>query len=408
MLLNKDHAFQPEARKEAERRVERLQARIGQVNDADFILELCRITALADNGHTAAYWPREAGAPIFFQPFGNRFFVLRAEPGFQDLLGAELISIDGHAAGQVLSAERTLHGGLPAWRDQKGVGLLVRFDLLHSLGLSKAPDGATYRLRMPDGKITERHLVLTAPSSNRLALPLPDKASWAFQDPDKPFRWRDAPELDAIVVQLRSNLDGKDQKIADFLAQAEAGRAELGRRNIVLDMRWNGGGNFLLTRDFLISWPTKAPGQFYVLEGPGTFSAGIAGVAFLKQAGGARVTLVGEPVGDRLNFFAEGAGGPLPHSKLEVFPATMRDDFTSGCRGYTDCFPSVAQPGAKTGAPQEIETMLDGSYRRIPLELPTLEPDVIAPLAIGDYLSGGDAGMEAIWHLVAGHKPTAT
>ena len=35
------------------------------------------------------------------------------------------------------------------------------------------------------------------------------------------------------------------------------------------------------------------PGRLFVLESPITFSAGIVDVAYLKQAGGERVTLVG-------------------------------------------------------------------------------------------------------------------
>ena len=59
--------------------------------------------------------------------------------------------------------------------------------------------------------------------------------------------------------------------------------------------RFNTGGNVMLTRDFLTSWPSRVslPGRLFVLESPITFSAGIVDVAYLKQAGGERVTLVG-------------------------------------------------------------------------------------------------------------------
>jgi hypothetical protein len=72
------------------------------------------------------------------------------------------------------------------------------------------------------------------------ALPAADRAPWAFQEPGKLFRYRDAPEINSLVVQLRLMLDGDRERIVDFLREAEAQRETLGRKNVVLDMRFNG------------------------------------------------------------------------------------------------------------------------------------------------------------------------
>ena len=58
-----------------------------------------------------------------------------------------------------------------------------------------------------------------------------------------------------MVVQLRGNVDRPERKLHDFLTEAEANRKRLGRTNVVLDMRWDTGGNFLLNRDFMRAWP---------------------------------------------------------------------------------------------------------------------------------------------------------
>ena len=44
----------------------------------------------------------------------------------------------------------------------------------------------------------------------------------------------------------------------------------------------------------------------YVLTSAWTFSAGIVSVALLKEHNGRKVTLIGEPVGDRIRLWAEG------------------------------------------------------------------------------------------------------
>src|SRR6185503_12822956 len=108
--------------------------------------------------------------------------------------------------------------------------------------------------------------------------------------------------------------------------------------NLVLDMRLNGGGDLNNTRDFAETLPALVPGRVFVLTSPWTFSAAISTVGYLKQKAPSRVTIVGETVGDRLVFFAEGR----------------------------------------------------------PIAVPTLDPEIVAPWTIETYRNGRDPGMEAI------------
>ena len=85
----------------------------------------------------------------------------------------------------------------------------------------------------------------------------------------------------------------------------------------MLDLRYDGGGDYTLTSAFAHALPklVRAPGRIALITGPDEFSAGITTAAFVKDAGGARVTIVGEPVGDRLSFWSEGGHGCLPHAQ---------------------------------------------------------------------------------------------
>ena len=205
------------------------------------------------------------------------------------------------------------------------------------------------------------------------------------------LRWRDAPEHGAIVVQLRSNMDQPGHPIGAFLAEVERQRSALGRKTVILDLRRNGGGDLTLTNAFLSAWPRSAgPGaRFIVMIGPQTFSAGIAGAAYLKQAGGRQVTLVGAEAGDGLVFFAEGRNVRLPAIGLTVRPATERDDLKDGCRHASDCHAALAQPGGPTATPADRAATIT----RMPVAVASLAPDVAAPTTIDDFLSGHDSGM---------------
>jgi len=74
------------------------------------------------------------------------------------------------------------------------------------------------------------------------------------------------------------------------------------------------------------------------LTGPATFSAGITTVAFIEQAGGDRVTILGEPVGDRLQFFSEGNRGCLPNRPLCVSYERGKHDYAHPCTDWDVCF----------------------------------------------------------------------
>jgi len=111
-----------------------------------------------------------------------------------------------------------------------------------------------------------------------------------------------------------------------------------------------------------------------VLMSPWTFSAAISSIGYVKQADPARVALVGEGPGDRLQFWAEGRAFALPRSGALVLPATQRHDYLNGCRAFTDCHPYV---------------------RTFPVAVPSLTPDVRAPWTIDDFAAGRDPGMDA-------------
>src|SRR4029077_6636571 len=82
----------------------------------------------------------------------------------------------------------------------------------------------------------------------------------------------------------------------------------------------------------------SARGKIIVLTGPATFSAGISTVVFVKHAGGERVAILGERVGDRLQFFSEGGTACLPHAPLCVAYQTGKHDYQHPCRDWGVCF----------------------------------------------------------------------
>ena len=112
-FMARDVAYSASARAEAEQRLSALEAQAASVSQVYFELELARIVALADNGHTA-YFPGPRSrrfnriGQVRFSPMGEDFYVLRADPQNADLLGARLVAIDGHPIAELRETARTL------------------------------------------------------------------------------------------------------------------------------------------------------------------------------------------------------------------------------------------------------------------------------------------------------------
>jgi hypothetical protein len=340
--------------------------------------------------------PDFRNVPITFYPFGEDFYVIAVDSEHADLLGAQLVAVDGKPVATIRETLRTFAGGTTSHRDEVAADVLSSPEKLRAVKVTRQGNSVNYEFVLSGKGRTEQKFSVPSPSTpppKWQQLPSPERTSWSLQEPDKPFRFRDAPEIDSVVIQLRQIMDTDDEKIADFLEKSERQRQTLGRRNVVLDMRTNGGGNLLLARDFMIHWPTRVPGKFYVLTSRQTFSAAITSIAYLKQAGTTRVLIIGEPIGDRLMFFSDGLPVQLPHSGLFFLPAVVRMDYADGCRHYDDCFEGVAQPGHPTAVSL---LKLPPDLQRIPISVRSLAPDVFVPQTITALSTGDDPAMDAV------------
>jgi hypothetical protein len=399
-FLARDRSFSAAHRDEAEAGVSRLESAADTVSLLYLELEVARIVALADNGHTAV-WAGRRGArfdriALRFTTFGEDFYVLRAREQDADLLGARVVAIDGHAIAEVRAAARTLSGGTAAWRDRTVPYVIESPQQLHALGVAKGADAATYRFALADGRLVDRRISagepdpsaahmgpnlwmfpsVTPPGAGKWTSLLAEaRAPWSLRDPGVPFRWRDAPELDGVVIELRQTIDAPARRISDFFRAMDSVITARHPRNVVLDLRMNGGGDLNTSRAFVKALPGKVPGRIFALTGPGTFSAAISTLGYLKQAAPDRVTIVGEHVGDRIEFWAEGGPVTLPNSGILVGVATERHDYRTGCEPYTDCH---------------------GAVVRNPIRVPTFDPEIAAPWDIASYRAGRDPAMDAV------------
>jgi hypothetical protein len=400
-FLDLDTSYSPQERAAAEAAFARLEQSAGNMAAAAFQLAVAHIAALARNGHTmllAGVWQHQFNrTPLAYHAFADGVFVVQAPEPMRELLGVRLTAIDGRDVDALADAFTTYCGARRSKCDEWLGFFLESPAILHAAGFAKADDRVDVQLALADNSKTTRTLVA--------ALDPPEGEIFAFLDesrlvtfvaenvvpqdgvpfyltsPGQAFLGTVLEELDAIYLQLRINKSYYDQRIEDFFAQARAQLKAATPRHVIVDLRLDGGGDLNTTRQFFQSLPSLVPGdgRIFGLTSGRTFSAGIASAGYLKQAAPERVTIVGEPIGDDLEFWAEGGFVQLPVSRAVLLPATERHDYVTGCQ-EADCHESI---------------------RRHPIRVQSLEPDIAAPLSYADYRAGRDAALEAVRRALA-------
>lgn len=405
-LIGLDRSYSPLARAEAERRISALARSDAVLSRPQFRVASMRIVALADNGHTRlGYDPggEPMELPVRVKTFADGTYVMRTTDSNSDLLGGRVVAIDGRAFDGVMAQLEGLRGGTPGWR-QLYADLYVSWqDVLFALAIAPDMRHSTWTVTTPSGATVSRTMTPYAPNKDEpLGFPVrwysnepldglskgwkafkPDHGlPFSLRDFDKPFRRMRPPNSCAMFVQFKSNEDVGEEHIKDFISASEADMSAKKPCNLILDIRFDEGGDYTNTASFAkkLTRLIVPGGRIYLLTSPGTFSAGITTAAFVKQAGGNRVTILGEPVGDRLAFFSEGNRGCLPNFALCMSYETGKHDYAHSCAGLDVCY------------------WLNYVY---PVRVKTLNPDETITMSFADWKSGRDPAFECAVRLAA-------
>lgn len=293
----------------------------------DFLLSLMRLMALPGNGHTRLI-PNAAISvlPFRFATIGSAVRLLAAPSGLAGAKGGELISINGTPLGEIGIAAEKFLAGTPQRKRVIGSILFVWPGALARLGVWSGSGPIAYRMRDGAGQIVS----LVADQENRVPGSAlyprnehgrPD-ASWS---PSTCLEIRDFGRRGCLMV-LPSFFDPSATELPMAIAEA-ADHARL-RPDVplLIDVRGNTGGDFLKTLPLIDAISAGADSRRVgVLVDKFTFSAAIVFVAILKHRLGARLTLIGEEMGDGLTFFAEGGTCDLSTGAVVRYASALHD-----------------------------------------------------------------------------------
>lgn len=429
-IVASDPSFDATERAAADALLEDVRGRMDAMSDAAFELALAEIIARADNGHTQVL---PASWQTRFQRLGVRFFlagdglhVMDAAPEWEALVGARVDAIEGRDLAALRETWSRYAPGVRGFRDESLPAFLESPALLHAAGIAAQPDAVVLTIDggrrvevgtfegwpSPEGiwAMLPAARQLEAAAAGRVASAdmggVPGGAGSAgerpagadpagvgtaatadlplyLEEPEAYFRFVPLPEYDAVYLQFRANVDfsGRSDMAAEASRAIERLR-DLAPRYVIVDQRFNIGGDLNTTRALMQTIPEIVPeeGGIFAITSGRTFSAGIASLGYLVQAAGGRVTIVGEPVGDALEFWAEGGPAVLP-TGTAVLAATERHNYVTGC-AEDDCH---------------------GSIRRHPIRVRSLEPDIRPTVTWADFVAGRDPYLDAVLDRIRGN-----
>lgn len=326
-----------------------IDERLPELTDLQVIVEIERLLRTLGDGHAwitpdpdDERW--QHSLPVQFFLFGEDLLIVASAPEHETLLGARVLHFDGRPVAEVIAALDQLlprDNGNEQWPRRLMSWRLRQLPVLHALGVADDPHHVTLTVRdRPEGAAAgaPRSIQLATDTSRpatRDEHRWPYPAGWTFFPATLPgplplyLRHLTAPYwytyLDqerTVYFQFNSVRDApgeRSETLAEFCERLFAVIAEGAVERLVIDLRWNGGGNTFLEIQLLqrlIASRVNRRGRLFVIIGRGTFSAAQNAAGMFDRYTDA--IFVGEPTGSSPTFVGESVPFRLPYSTAEV------------------------------------------------------------------------------------------
>ncbi len=344
--------------------------RADDLTDVEFYFTLCELAAMAGDSHTMVGLTQDVAASMHALPcqiamVDGKWTITVIESPLSGLLGAEVLSINGIPMVEIVGKASRLYGhDNETWLEYMIGQQLNIIELYMYLGIAKAP---TEEIRLdvtPLGSSTTRNISLRPVSIeafHRLDLSALVTAQPETGRANVPYRTLVLRDGDVLFIQYNACMSWDQLPIDEFTTKTLALIDGMKPRRVIVDLRYNGGGNSSLFEpmiDGLSGLQKKQGFPIDVLIGTGTFSSALINAVQLKQQTDCR--LVGSPTGGSVNHYGEIKSFTLPNSGIPVSYSTKY-------------------------------FVMDASY-----PAGSLQPDVLVRRSVEDLKNGIDTEVQAI------------
>ena len=321
-----------------------LDKRIGTLNDIQMNIEMAKLIAMFQVGHTNVRMGSGSGnnvnfwvhpLPVTFYPFSDGLYIKSIHSQYKDAIGGKVTRIGKTDIATALEKIRPAiafeneqgfknmlqyYLGLPEYL--YGVGII---DDMKTVSVSYEKNGQEKTIVLQPGPInindhgfggikspagwTDAYDQLNTPSS----------VLW-LKEPGKIRYFEYLPATKTVYVRHSAVQDEPGETIASFFAKVFQFVENNDVEKFVLDIRLNGGGNNYLNKPVITgiiqSKKINKKGHLFIITGKATFSAAQNLTNELEKY--TEAIFVGEPTSENVNFYGDTRTEILPESKLNV------------------------------------------------------------------------------------------
>lgn len=388
------NAFHSLSAEQFAQEIESLKASVPQLSDNQIGLELVRLTAAIGDAHTRAVpaqWRQASVLPLRLYWFDDGMVVTGVMPQSQEALGARLVSVEDTPLDEVVERLEPYISSENEMSLRSNIAnLLLTADVLEALGLAGSAQQVRLGFERADGTPFELSLAAVSAEEYRQGI---DNGMSGQEKPlylsktDQVYWFEFLPDTGTLFFQYNSCVDSPERPMQTFADELFAALDANPVERLVIDLRFNGGGNSAVLDPLierLSQHPISQEGRVFVLISRNTFSSAILNALDLQSMAGA--TLVGEPTADRPDHFGEVRSFTLPNSGLLV---TYSTKFFSIARGEAN---DQGDNMARMGIWLADNPPDDSGIR-------SLQPDVAVPFTSQDYFGLRDPLLEAVTQL---------
>lgn len=310
-----------------------LDAQLPKLSEPEIITGMARIVAMLGDSHTILNL-NQSGLDFHYYPLAltwlrDGYYVTGTVLEHQALLGSKLLQINGR---DVTAVERELATLIPhendSWVKEMVPFYITAAEILEALHIVPQAHAGAFDFQTRDGAVQTVALQPVSLKEDLEWEALPDLQAAArplsLQNRSRFYWYRYLPESQSIYFQYNSCREMPSLSFAkfnkDFFGFAD--KHPVGR--VIIDLRFNSGGNALLFDPFLNELKKRPgfnqPGRIVVLIGRKTFDAAVT--IAVKLHAEANAVFVGEPSGGKPNYFGEDKSFRLPNSGVEITYAT--------------------------------------------------------------------------------------
>ena len=366
------------------------------LSDERIQLLISKAVSVIDDAHTTVFFRNFNQIPMRLFLFEDGLYVLKTHQKYESFLGKEVVKICNRTVSEILDVTDQYLSGNKSWIKNRGSFFLASPDFYFAAGLSQTNDSIELTFRDGDG-FTNIYL---KPDSSLFYFN--EYNTWKELSPESGYIKSDytcihvldtfsslplyLQNLDKLAHVQKLKIPGslyiqinKCTRIKGLIKKVKDECKEHCIENVIVDLRFNSGGNFLELVKITKTIPRRINGKVYIIIGKPTFSAGICTAARLKYYGGEKAIVVGEEAGDRLQFWAEGKSFNLPNSQITIRATNGHHDW-------------------KDNKFKLFETFWLNLIFGVAVE--DLSPDIEIELLFKDYIQGEDAVLNKIESLM--------